>query len=174
VCDICGDGDFGNKGAASSHENACGGGDSGGQQGGQTVEMVVEDDPQQGGQRGGAPATQEQMGVDDAGRAVGEGIRAVQDTDRDPQERAQGLVAAGGTLINLVGGLFEQVAEGENEEERAERQRAKQADLEPEDGPTCATEGCSHQFSRVPVNKDTVRCPQCGMSYRIRDKGSAR
>lgn len=174
VCDYCGDGDFGNKGAASSHESSCGGGARSAEPAGggeQTVEMVVEDDSggRGGGGGGGVPARQEDVGLNEAGQAVGEGIRAVQDTDRDPRQRAEGLAAVGGTIMQLASGIFESVAESEKQEEQAERERAKRADLEPDDGPTCVTDGCNHTFGRLPTNKHRVRCPSCGQSYKIRD-----
>lgn len=173
--------DHNNAGARQNHINSCredaekySGEPSGGQQSeGQTVEMVVEDDsPQRGGAGGGGggvPARQEDVGLDDAGRAVGEGIRAVQDTNRDPRERAEGLAAVGGTIMQLASGIFESVAESEKREEQAERERAKRADLEPDDGPTCVTDGCNHTFGRLPTDTHRVRCPECGRSYKIRD-----
>ncbi len=172
-CPHCGRAfDHDNVGARTNHVNACGetasqSSPSTQNQEQQTVEMVVEDSPNQQTQET-RPARQDQVGLSEAGQTVGEGIRAVQDTSRNPTERAQGLAAAGGTIIQLASGIFEQVAASEKAEEQAERERAKTADLEKDHtGPQCVTDGCSHNFGKLPVGENRVRCPQCGQSYTI-------
>lgn len=166
--------DHDNAGARTNHVKSCGdttsdSGTNASSNGDQTVEMVVEDDGVSGANET-RPARQDQVGLGDAGRTVGEGIRAVQDTSRNPTERAQGLAAAGGTIIQLASGIFEQVAASEQAEEQAERERAKNADLEKDQtGPQCVTDGCSHNFGKLPVGENRVRCPQCGQSYTIRE-----
>jgi hypothetical protein len=99
---------------------------------------------------------------------MGEGIRAVQDTSRDPTERAQGLAALGGGIVEIGSAIFQHVAESENQEDEMEKQRAETADLEKDQtGPQCVTDGCSHNFGRLPVHENRVQCPQCGQSYTI-------
>lgn len=166
--------DHENKGARVNHINACDDGHSASSKSShstdtdsnnQTVEMVVENEPQSQSQ---APARPDQVGVETVGREMGEGIRAVQDTSRDPTERARGLAALGGGIVEIGSAIFQHVAESENQEDEMEKQRAETADLEKDQtGPQCVTDGCSHNFGRLPVHENRVQCPQCGQSYTI-------
>jgi hypothetical protein len=172
-CPHCGRAfDHDNVGARTNHVNACGetasqSSPSTQNQEQQTVEMVVEDSPNQQTQSQ-APARPDQVGVETVGREMGEGIRAVQDTSRDPTERARGLAALGGGIVEIGSAIFQHVAESENQEDEMEKQRAETADLEKDQtGPQCVTDGCSHNFGRLPVHENRVQCPQCGQSYTI-------
>jgi hypothetical protein len=172
-CPHCGRAfDHDNVGARTNHVNACGetasqSSPSTQNQEQQTVEMVVEDSPNQQTQSQ-APARPDQVGVETVGREMGEGIRAVQDTSRDPTERARGLAALGGGIVEIGSAIFQHVAESENQEDEMEKRRAETADLEKDQtGPQCVTDGCSHNFGRLPVHENRVQCPQCGQSYTI-------
>jgi|APHM01.1.fsa_nt_gi hypothetical protein len=128
--------------------------------------MVVEDPHDE--QQAQAPARPDQVGLNEAGKQMGEGIRAVQDTSRDPTERAHGFAALGGTLVELGASIFQHVAESEKAEEQAEKERAQTADLHQDNtGQECYTDGCSHNFGRLPVNENRIECPRCGQTYKI-------
>jgi len=159
-CPHCGEGDWGNAGARAQHVKSCGKEAEKYAQTRQLETQTVEPvEPNNTPPAQNAP--QDENALQQAGETVSSSLSAALDENAPTEQKKAGVKQ----LTSLIGGVVSGVVDYRDQKEEMEKQRARNANVEPtDDKPSCE---CGLTFTRIPQNVDRIACPECGREYRV-------